>query len=184
MPKTLQSTRACHKAQETVEIKAHHVPCSSVKRATEQAKIKANNINIFLDCRVIAISCCDDWYMAAEGKVWWMDNWMLSDPCVVVDGFVRSTTPFPIFELLHCGTRKWTQLWLLNIWVCICCQANLLVLHNSTRMEFLKKEKQRDRQSPPTDEQVGCVGSKCVPRICFIHHGGGQYKTHGVNWTS
>lgn len=79
---------------------------------------------------------------------------------------------FPIFELLHHGSKKWTQLWWSNIWFCICCQANLLVLPNSRRVDFLKKEKQRDSQSPPTDEQVGCVGSKYVPRICFIHHGG------------
>lgn len=33
-----KALHVCHKAQETVQIRARHVPCSSVERATEQAK--------------------------------------------------------------------------------------------------------------------------------------------------
>lgn len=74
LPKTLQSTSRL--SQSPGNWRLGHVVSHAVQWSKLLSKQKkGNNINIFWECRVITILCCDEWYMEAKGRLWWMGYW-------------------------------------------------------------------------------------------------------------
>lgn len=50
------------------QIRVHRVLCGSLEQDTEQAQARKQH-------QYQAILCCDDWYGAANVRLWWIDYW-------------------------------------------------------------------------------------------------------------